>query len=431
MASERMSNYNRNRFKVEHISSDTASPGRVVSVNLPENAIIDLKSLKFHMDVLTDSKTDGTNTVYGRIPQDAASLLSRCEISLNGQTLQEGCQEYNTLCRILKIGRSNRDKDASITRALSHGQISIADAVEDVSLVISEWPGFLNECSVRFMPVALLGQLSIRLTFADAAVIVPHEDGATTVGATLSGGAAALAPDLSYSVSNMFWTCDTVSFGDDAYENMLLQRLQREEFIPINYKHYYSFAQEGIASNKHSTRFSLAAGSIDKLYATIRRNDYTTKGIQAAPVTGASMSDSHVANYFKFKSYDSISTKQGSLRTNWNLNNVMMPQYSQGTLDELFNLAYCNDKVHDNSFGNLVTSLAGFNDALFVSSLLLNHPGEPVSCRSGYNSLGINTNILWNVSGAVLGGHTVSTYVVCETTAQLRVGLGKNSAVSW
>ena len=135
MASEKMSNYNRNRFKVEHVSSDTAGPGRVVTVNLPENAIIDLKSLKFHMDVLTDEKTDGTNTVRGRLPQDASALLSRCEISLNGQTLQEGCQEYNTLCRILKIGRSNRDRDGSITRALSHGQISVADAVEDVSLV--------------------------------------------------------------------------------------------------------------------------------------------------------------------------------------------------------------------------------------------------------------------------------------------------------
>jgi hypothetical protein len=390
-----------------------------------------MKSLKFHMDVLTDTKTDGTNTVYGRLPQDASSLLSRVEVTLNGQTLQEGCAEYNTLCRILKIGRSNRDKDGSITRTLSHGSISAADAVEHCSLVISEWPGFLQESSCRFLPVAILGQISIRLTFADASVLGPHESGATEVGSTLSGGAAALAPDLSYSVSNMYWTCDTVSFGGDSYEQMLLARLQREEFISLRYKHYYSFQQEGITTGKHSTRFSLASGSIDKLYAIQRKNDYATRGIQCAAVTGSALADSHVANFFKFKSYDSVSSRQGTLRTQWSISNVSNPQYPQGTLDEVFNLAYVNDKVHDNSPGNLVTSLEGFNDAQFVSSLMLNHPGEPVSVRCGMNSLGINSNILWNVSGAVLGGDVISTYVLVETTPDLRVGLGKNAAVSW
>ena len=97
-------------------------------MNLPEGgAICDLKSFKMHMDVATTSATVGSTTVYGRLPADAASLISRVEVYLNGVQLQ-GAAEYNTICRILKIGRSSRDKDGSTDRALSHGAISMSDA---------------------------------------------------------------------------------------------------------------------------------------------------------------------------------------------------------------------------------------------------------------------------------------------------------------
>ena len=43
MAAAKMSNYNRNRFRLETVSNDTAGPGRIVTVNLPENALLDMK----------------------------------------------------------------------------------------------------------------------------------------------------------------------------------------------------------------------------------------------------------------------------------------------------------------------------------------------------------------------------------------------------
>ena len=140
MAAVKMSNYSRNRFRLETTSNDNAKAGRIVTVNLPEGgAICDLKSFKMHMDVATTQVTVGARTVYGRLPADASSLISRVEVYLNGIQLQQGAAEYNTICRILKIGRSTRDKDSSIDRSLSHGAITMADAVEDVSVVMSDW----------------------------------------------------------------------------------------------------------------------------------------------------------------------------------------------------------------------------------------------------------------------------------------------------
>ena len=84
-AAKRLSNLNRNRFRLETVSADTAGPGRIVTVNFPEGGIlIDSASFKWHFDVLCSSATVGTRTVRGRLPADASSLISRVECFLNG-----------------------------------------------------------------------------------------------------------------------------------------------------------------------------------------------------------------------------------------------------------------------------------------------------------------------------------------------------------
>jgi len=108
-------------------------------------------------------------------------------------------------------------------------------------------------------------------------------------------------------------------------------------------------------------------------------------------------------------------------------------------LDALFDLAYTNDKVHDASPGNMVTSLAQYNDGMFVLPLTLCHPGEGLHVQSGYNSKGINTMLTLEIQGqtpptaSADSGETnaISSYVLVETTAQLRIGLGKNLGVAF
>ena len=48
-----MSQYSRNRFRLETVSADTAQAGRIITVNLPEGACLDLQSFRFHFDALT------------------------------------------------------------------------------------------------------------------------------------------------------------------------------------------------------------------------------------------------------------------------------------------------------------------------------------------------------------------------------------------
>jgi hypothetical protein len=91
--------------------------------------------------------------------------------------------------------------------------------------------------------------------------------------------------------------------------------------------------------------------------------------------------------------------------------------------------------------GTLVCSKDSFNDGKFLCGQKLNHPTRyGCGVQSGFNSRGINTMMTWNVSGQsvpaaspVLGGTgetgNLSAFVVVETTAQVRAGVGKNIAV--
>ena len=438
MAAAKMSNYSRNRFRLETTSNDTAKAGRIITVNLPEGgAICDLKSFKMHMDVATNSATVGGATVYGRLPADAASLISRVEVYLNGVQLQQGAAEYNTICRMLKIGRSSRDKDGSTDRALSHGAISMSDATEDVSVVVSDWKGFLGESSTRFIDTGLLGQIQVRITFAGNEILVPRETGVDLNTNLGSANARTAAAQLEYNVSGVFFTVDTIQV-DDMYTEMLRQRLTQEESVSILYKEYYSFSLDNITSGSHTTRFSLSSGSIDKMYATFRDSNAKFSGIRGHEMPDAAFTDNGVANAFRFMSFDSTSSRAGSMRYVWSVNNVRTPQYQADVRDALFDLAYTNNKVYDDSSGTLVTAMSQFHQGLFVIPLILNHPGEPIAVRSGYDSRGVNSIMTLEVSGQAIpvaeptttqATSSISSFVVCETTAELKVGLGKSVAI--
>jgi len=337
---------------------------------------------------------------------------------------------------MLKIARGNRDKDGSIDRALSHGAVVSAEANEDVSVVVSQWCGFLNESSTRYWPMDLLGQLQVRITLAPASVLVPKEDGVNIEANPTNAEARAAAAKCSYAVSNMYFTVDSISL-DEEYNQMLRERLQSEEFITLNFKEYYSFSLDGSATGSHTTRFSLSATSIDRNYATWPDGNHQSAGARGHKMDASDFTESPCSNALRFRSYHNSNSKQGALSYQWSVNNVAHPQYRAGVLDGLFELAYTADKVHDDSTGNLVCSLAQYNDGMCVIPLTLCHPGESLHLQSGYNSKGINTMLSLAVQGQTIPvaseatGETgsSSSYILVEVTQQLNIGLGKQLAL--
>ena len=439
MAAAKMSNRNQNRFRLETVSSDTARAGRIITVNLPENALIDTKSLTMQMKVAATGGTVNTVVAFGRLPADASSLISRVEVYVNGVQVMGGASEYGVISRILKIGRCSSERDRTIDRALSHSAITGDNSNETVTIMMTDWKGFLGECGCRFLPTDLIGNVQIRITFAGNEVIVPKITG-ELVGAALNNADKRAAAALcKYEVSDIFFTVDTIQV-DEMYHTMLRERLSNEGEIRLMYKEYYSWSVGGHTGSACNTRFSLSSGSIDKLYAVMRDSNHQTVGTPATTMTPA-FGDTFVAAPFCFVSMsdNSTSTTEGDLRAQWSINNTLHPQFRAGCLNAIFDQAYCNDKVYDQSGGTLLSSMSQFHTGMAVFALRLNHPGEPISVMSGYDSKGVNSQMSINfehltvpTASANTGvTATYSTFVVAETTAQLVIGLGRSVAVSY
>ena len=220
---------------------------------------------------------------------------------------------------------------------------------------------------------------------------------------------------------------------------MLLDRLSSEAFLPINFKEYYTYSQHGTAGTAHTVRFSLSASSIDACYAVFRDSNYQTAGIKAQTYAGSANTSDHVSNYFMFKSFNNSDVKQGSLRYHWTCANVRHPQYQANVLDAAADVSLLTNNTHTNEKGHMITSLQHFNQGAFILPLILNMPGQSINVSSGYNSKGSNTTFSLEVSGQTMPSSSdaaqttaaISTFVVVETTAQLRISGSRQCSVSF
>ena len=429
MMSASMNDFVRNRFKLETQGAQTASPGSIVTFNLPESALLHLPSIRFFFDVATTSSTVGSSTVYGRLPSDASSLIAKLEIFIGGVQVQNGTAEYNTIARILKLSEGSMPRDQSVDRALSHGAITSADAVESEQLCLQEWRGFLGESATEYLPSDLCGSVTARISFAQPNVLVPKE-ATVALGDDLTADGKTAAANLTYTVSNMYMTVDSI-VPPLAYNEALRERLQQGD-IKINYKDYNSFAMAGVGSS-FTHRFGVSSASLDKIYGVVRDTNYLDTGIKSYDLTDASSSgigDSLVANAFRFRTYEN----GDNFRYNWSVNNVQHPQYQARSLEGLADLHYSANKLGAKAQGSMVSDREWFKEAFGVITLQLNCPTEAgVAVRSGFNSKGINTQLTLKQSGQTTPsansgtGETAdrTSFVVCESTQQLCIGLGK------
>jgi hypothetical protein len=418
--------YNKNTFRLE-AGSATASPNSIITITLPSNATIDLRSFAVHLDLETTQVGD----VYGKLPADVSSLVSHMEIFASGVQLSS-CSEFNTVSRIRKLCTSSRDREGSIDSTLSHGIISSTDAVEQVSCIFKPSVGLFAESSTRYLPTSIVGDISVRITLSGASCLCYKELG-VPMSNTFSAAGKASAASVTYRAQNIFAVCDTVTLGS-AYEAMLTDRLSREMHLSVNFKEYYTFSLHGSSGSAHDVRFSLSCSSIDRIYTVMRDSNYQTPGIRTQGYTGASLSDSMCSNGLHFKSYNDSVVAKGSLRYQYSINNIQFPQFEASILGAASELA----GVANVGAGNLITSLTDFNVGKCVIPLQLCMPNQPINIKSGYNSRGSSTQFSVSLKGLTTPtehidsqiSSTISSLVCVETTAELRIGSGRSVAIS-
>jgi len=441
-AAAKLDSFARNKFRIETSGATTAGPSSIVSINLPDACVIDLRSFAVHMDVLTtrDVNQAGTGHVAAKLPH-ASDLIANMEVYAGGVCVQQGISEYNTATRMFKIPNTSFDRRHSVDALLHNGVMAATETVDDRSLVFRPEIGFFAESSTRFISCALTGPISVRLTFAPTSVLTPK---ASTIdfGAALAHNAdRTTAAGLTYKVSNIHATVDTVSMGD-AYDAMLSERLQSESYLPVNFKSYYSY---GLANQTggHTMRFSLSSSSVDTCLAVTRYSNYQSPGMIGRKTVGAAFAEAAIPNHFYFPSFsggDAVSNKYkaGDLRYNWTVNGIRHPQFDASLMTAACDLSMIGDKMSLDKAGHSVTSLSHYQTGLCVIPLVLNLPGNALNVRSGYNTRGTNCNLEFELKGLQMPSPTpggteitasLSTFVVAQATSQLRIAGNRQIAV--
>ena len=443
-----MKEVSRNQFKIFTVSADTASASKIVNFVLPENALIDTRSVKMFMDVACKGVIDAvplaTDDVFAKLPNYSSTLISRMEIYANGVQLSAGSSLYGTIAQVLRISQSNLNKDSTTDRTIQHSYISADTADDDETLCINEWVGFMGQGSTRYLNTGLIGSISIRLTFAPNSVLVPMQRGQAVGDNFTTANALANAKNISYQVSNMYFTCDTLSL-DPLYNDLLRERLEQGG-LAYNYPEMYSFTLDGIqggggGNQSAQLRFALSSGCITKCFGTYQdSNANGVVGIPAHKLPDASGVSTTVANCLRFRSYSGETKKAGVANWEWTVNNVKYGQFRASWFNGLANLAYAQDKVDPDNSGTLITSTASYNDGKFVFPLMLEMPtGRGVAVTSSFNSRGINSQMVYGGSSLTIpaasaspnlnNSGTASCFVVAETVAQLRIQLGRDLLV--
>jgi hypothetical protein len=456
-----MSNYSTNTFRLETVSADTAQANRIITVNLPSSSLLDLSSLRMHYDVVCSGPADpaapAANEVYAKLPQNAAqSLISKLEISLNGIAVQMACTEFNTAYNLKQLCKGTVPRNASVDRAIANSEINPNDpvaaagsaGVEAASLVVADWIGLLSEHSTRWLATDLFGTMQLRITCAPNSVLVPKVFGANMGVGLANANQVANAGAMTYTMSNIFFTVQSSSLNQ-AYNRMLRERLAADSYLPLNYKEYYNFSNSNITGPAQTTRYSLSVASLDKIYQTQRDSNFQTVGVVPIQLGNAAIGTAaFCANAFRFRSFNTWgagvnNALAGNFRQRSSYNNVQQPQYLQDIMGCLANVSYGQDKVGMGAEGTMIGSRESFNDGRFVATTVLSHPTRyGVSCKSGADSRGINSTLTYETQGQTIppagnpavfpldqSSGSATTFVLCETTAELRCGIGKDLSV--
>ncbi len=289
----RMSGFSTNVFKLETNNSTSATSNSIISVDLPSNSIINLRS--FAMICKASANKTGTNNNGGRLPP-IKDLIERVEVTMGGVVLSQGTNFTNVLCEAKKsLARDYTDAcvgHPAYIRATSYvnpADVYTATANEDDGdnyYVVNEWEGFLGTADPMLFDTALVPPIRIRLYCATDnvlssvnSVVLGTATGsfADSAGANATSGAplpltAVPATPPKYELTDIHFNVEAINLADMTYENLLAQQMGQNGDLEVPYKAFYTF----VDTHTGSSKFSVASSSMDRIWLAWRGSDYNT-----------------------------------------------------------------------------------------------------------------------------------------------------------
>lgn len=266
------------------INSDLTEikPSQTSSFFMPIGRFLDFRSGVLYSTNATCSGTGGIH--FPRL--GLASLIQNLQILANGRVLQS-TNDYNMIYNILcdcegyssfeqATKRITENFDPSVTYTYPNGS---SDPVatfnannttndgggtnDNKSYCVNNWLGFMNG-SISCLNTNDIGQLTLKITWAPASACWYKTD--------------ATAPtDASYSLKDVFFTIDALTFTNNLYLTLVGDQLKNDG-LNVGYYDYVfqQFSSQAKSTGGINISTQINTSSLDQVIATFRPNNYDT-----------------------------------------------------------------------------------------------------------------------------------------------------------
>jgi hypothetical protein len=459
---ERLSGFSTNYFKLE-AAQTTAVSSSIISFDLPSNALLNLESFTVHFN----ADADVVAQKGARLPP-VRDLIERCEVSCGGVILSQGNNFVNVLTEAKAAltgetadyvtGNAQMPMEFDVTRQSKYlngvNQNSVGASGTTIYQVHAhELPGFLQTVQPRIFDTSIIPDLRVRLYMASDNVLsttsvstnpffmMPlNYDAADTVTGFPDGS---LVTGAKYRLYDIHATIECISLADMSYENVLASTMASQGFLEAPFKAFHTF----LDTHTGSSRFSIAAQSMDRVWLAWRASTYNT---QDSPVPVLNQKSPYWygvpepeldavgrSRYFNFSepllvagveqpnlaqggaSYVSYAKTQDSTwKCQLQLNGAYMPQYS-ATVTELYNITM--NSIEGRKKNQMALPTYRLNNC--VQCFRLNMPDSEFSrTLSGLDTRAVNLAGYVRTEGAYPGANLM---IFVETTSTLRIGAGR------
>ena len=256
------------------------APNDIITIKLPNNSLIDLRTFNFFYQ-FTTSGTTGTFLH----PRYSSSIIERLSLIINGQTvdiLPSYNFLYNTLMDLegssfdqfskrniaeffdpsLKYTAADPSSAADVAIVGANWLATGTTAPSKIDGAVTHWLGFLGSCNPSVLDTSDLGDVFLQIQFATP-YILP-----STINATVQTLAGA-----SFTLDSVYATCDVISFASDEYYNLKSTKLNSSG---LNVG-FYSYLNARFASVTKSSginvNWNVSANSLDQIIATVCKTD--------------------------------------------------------------------------------------------------------------------------------------------------------------
>jgi hypothetical protein len=439
-------------------------PNDIITIKLPNSSLVDLRTFSFFYQF----STSGTTGTFLH-PRYASSLVERASLIINGQTvdiLPSYNFLYNTLMDLegssfdqfskrniceffdpsLKFASADPSSSADVAITGANWLATGTAAPSKIEGAITHWLGFMGSCSPSVIDTSDLGDVYLQLQFATPYVL-PSTIHASAQ--TLAGG--------SFTLDNIYATCDVISFASDEYYSLKASKLNSSG-LNIGFYSYLNARFASVAKNTGiSINWNVSANSLDQIIATCAKTDagstwkpmlvygsndagstvYNMSQIVADPIgkvnnTGSIRSD--VLGDGFMNSYYFIRNGQAIKESRISINNRPL-NYGYISPKEIFidtmkSLGYNQIDLGTNGINACIFSLAHFCKYYFAHIEDLTIQDNKEFWISGLNSLGSTLTISWDATfNGSSNSQTTVPILYARLSKVLQVKPGRNISV--